>query len=63
MDRRTFIAASTAVVTCGSLLADEEKQVRVYYGTKNQSGSEANLYWYHESRHRRAFQSSTGSQS
>tara|TARA_B000000565_G_scaffold17046_1_gene12167 strand:- start:186 stop:1316 length:1131 start_codon:yes stop_codon:yes gene_type:complete len=40
MDRRTFIAASTAVVTCGSLLADEEKQVRVYYGTKNQSGSE-----------------------
>ena len=40
MDRRTFIAASTLVVTCGSLRADKEKKVRVYYGTKNQSGSE-----------------------
>ena len=39
MDRRTFIATSTALATSSSLQASEDLSVRVYYGTKNQSGS------------------------
>ena len=40
MDRRTFLTASTAFVTTATLQANEGQTLRVYYGTKNQSGSE-----------------------